>query len=175
MKQIEQLLKEWRTSRNISTFSLTIKDDLLGELEEVRQAQRKLDWDNYAEELADIAIFALNGLGTLNISHKPTRMSVVPTLNNLESYINNIKLEMPVQMVNVLNIIITMCDELVTAKRYDFKKVVNEKIKLLNSRRQSIKQKENWKKYGATGKWEKDSYQDRDTLYKMNLSCCKLI
>ena len=175
MKQIEQLLKEWRTSRNISTFSLTIKDDLLGELEEVRQAQRKLDWDNYAEELADIAIFALNGLGTLNISHKPTRMSVVPTLNNLESYINNIKLEMPVQMVNVLNIIITMCDELVTAKRYDFKKVVNEKIKVVESRLQCPIQKKHWETHGVSGKWEKSKRQeDKDLVYIGNYGKCKL-
>ena len=121
MQQIEQQLKNWRDSRNITTFPLTIKDDILKEVEEVRLAIKNNDIENYVEELADVAIFAFNGLGLLSISHKPTRMSVVPTLNNLESYINNIKIEMPVQMINILNIIITMCDELVTAKRYDFK------------------------------------------------------
>ena len=175
MKQIEIQLKNWRDSRNIKTFPLTIKDDLLDELREVREAQQKLDWNNYVEELADIAIFAFNGLGLLSISHKPTRMSIVPTLNNLESYINNIKIEMPVQMINILNIIITMCDELVTAKKYDFKKVVLEKILLLNSRRQSIDQEKYWKAHGVNGKWEKDPFQDKDTLYKMNFSRCKLI
>ena len=37
-----------------------------------------------------------------------------------------------------------MCDELVTAKRYDFKKVLNEKILTINSRLQDPKQKKDW-------------------------------
>lgn len=59
MQQIEKQLKEWRDSRNIKIFPLTIKQDLLGEVKEVRQAQQKLDWNNYVEELADIAILLL--------------------------------------------------------------------------------------------------------------------
>lgn len=173
--EIQKQLSKWRNERNIKTFPLTIKEDLLKELEEVRQAKQNLDWNNYVEELADIAIFALNGLGLLNMSYKPMRMCVVPTLNSLESYINNISVEMPIQMLNMLNIIITICEELVTAKQYDFKKVVLEKILLLNSRRQSIDQEKYWKAHGVNGKWEKDPFQDKDTLYKMNFSRCKLI
>lgn len=173
MKQIQQLLKEWRESRNIKTFPLAIKDDLLDELREVREAQQKLDWNNYVEELADVAIFAFNGLGLLHVSHKLTRMSVVPTLNNLESYINNIKIEMPIQMINILNIIITMCDELVTAKKYDFKKVINEKIKLLNSRLQDPQQKQDWIKNGTNLKWQKMRNQPKETLYIANYGKCK--
>lgn len=174
MKQIEMKLKNWRDSRNIKTFPLTIKDDLLDELREVIEAQQKLDWNNYVEELADVAIFAFNGLGLLNTRYKPTRMSVVPTLNNLESYINNIKIEMPVQMINILNIIITMCDELVTAKRYDFKKVLNEKILTINSRLQDPKQKKDWIKNGANSKWQKMKDQPKETLYVSNYGKCKL-
>lgn len=159
MKQIEIQLKNWRESRNITTFPLTIKNDMLKEVEEVRLAIRNNDIENYVEELADVAIFALNGLGLLNVSHKPTRMSVVPTLNNLESYINNIRVEMPVQTVNILNIIITMCNELVTAKRYDFKKVVLEKINLLNSRRQSMKEKNTFAKLRRTNKALKNKFE----------------
>ena len=174
MQLIEKQLKEWRLSRNIKTFPLTIKEDLLGELEEVKEALRNLDFNNYVEELADIAIFALNGLGLLNITYKPMRMCVIPSLNSLESYINNISVEMPIQMLNMLNIIITICDELVTAKKYDFKKVVLEKILLLNSRRQSIDQEKYWKAHGVSGKWEKDPHQNKDTLYKINFSYCKI-
>jgi hypothetical protein len=174
MIEIQKQLSEWRKERNIKLFPETIKDDLLKELEEVKEALKNLDFNNYVEELADIAIFAFNGLGTMNITHKSTRMSIKPSLNSLESYINNIRLEIPVQTVNILNIIITMCEELVTAKKYDFEKVVLEKIRLLNSRRQSMKQKEKWKKYGANSKWEKDPFQDKDTLYKMNFSYCKI-
>ena len=174
MKEIEQLLKEWRDSRNIKTFPITIKDDILKEVEEVRLAIKNNDIENYVEELADVAIFAFNGLGLLSISHKPTRMSIVPTLNNLESYINNIKIEMPVQMINILNIIITMCDELVTAKKYDFKKVLNEKILTINSRLQDPKQKKDWIKNGVSGKWEKMKNQPKETLYIPNYGKCKL-
>ena len=174
MKQIEIQLKNWRDSKNIKTFPTTIKEDMLKEVEEVRLAIKNNDIENQVEELADVAIFAFNGLGLLSISHKPTRMSVVPTLNNLESYINNIKIEMPVQMVNILNIIITMCDELVTAKKYDFKKVVLEKILLLNSRRQCPNQKKHWELHGASGRWEKDPHQNKETLYVGNYGKCKV-
>lgn len=174
MQQIEKQLKEWRDSRNIKIFPLTIKEDLLKELEEVREALRNLDFNNYVEELADIAIFAFNGLGLLNMTYKPMRMSVVPSLNSLESYINNISVEMPIQMLNMLNIIITICDELVTAKKYDFKKVVLEKILVLQSRKQCPIQKKHWELHGASGKWEKMKDQSKDTLYVGNYGKCKV-
>lgn len=175
MQQIEKQLSEWRKERNIKIFPITIKDDLLKELQEVREAKENLDWNNYVEELADIAIFSFNALGTIDIVYKSSRMCIIPNLKSLESYINNIKIEMPIQTLSILNLIITICDELVTAKKYDFKKVVLEKILLLNSRRQSIDQEKYWKAHGVSGKWEKDPFQDKDTLYRMNFSRCKLI
>ena len=174
MKQIEIQLKNWRDSRNIKTFPTTIKEDMLKEVEEVRSAIKNNDIENQVEELADVAIFAFNGLGLLNINHKPTRMSIVPTLNNLESYINNIKIERIVQTVNILNIIITMCEELVTAKRYDFKKVLNEKILTINSRLQDPQQKQNWLKNGANSKWQKMRNQPKETLYIANFGKCRI-
>ena len=174
MQQIENSLNIWRNSRNIKMFPTTIKEDLLGEFEEVKEALRSLDFNNYVEELADVAIFAFNGLWLLNMSYKPMRMCVVPTLNSLESYINNISVEMPIQMLNMLNIIITICEELVTAKRYDFKKVLNEKILTINSRLQDPKQKKDWIKNGASGKWQKYEHQDKTTLYIPNYGKCKL-
>lgn len=173
MKQIENSLNIWRNSRNIKTFPLTIKEDLLKELDEVREALRNLDFNNYVEELADIAIFALNGIGLLNVSHKPMRMSVIPTLNNLESYINNINIKMPIQTINMLNIIITICEELVAANKYDFKKVVLEKIKVINSRHQCPIQTKHWKLHGVSGKWEKMKDQPKDSLYVGNYGKCK--
>lgn len=174
MQQIENSLNIWRKERNIKIFPLTIKEDLLKELEEVKQARGNLDWNNYVEELADIAIFAFNGIGLLNMTYKPMRMSVIPSLNSLESYINNISVEMPIQMLNMLKIIITICEELVTAKQYDFKKVVLEKILVLQSRKQCPIQKKYWQLHGASGRWEKDPFQDKDTLYKINFSYCKI-
>ena len=175
MKQIEIQLKNWRESRNIKTFPITIKDDMLNEVEEVRLAIRNNDIENQVEELADVAIFAFNGLGLLNVNYKPARMSIVPTLKNLESYINNIRVEMPVQIVNILNIIITMCEELVTEKRYDFKKAVLEKILVLQSRSQCPIQKKDWAKNGASGKWEKSKRaEDKKLVYVANFGKCKL-
>ena len=174
MLEIQKQLSEWRNSRNIKIFPLTIKEDLLQELQEVREAKENLDWNNYVEELADIAIFCFNGLGTIGIVYKSSRMSIIPNLKSLESYINNIKIEMPIQVVNMLNVIITICDELVTAKRYDFKKVVLEKIKVINSRHQCPIQKKHWKLHGVSGKWEKDPHQNKDTLYVGNYGKCKV-
>lgn len=175
MQQIEIQLKKWRESRNIKTFPTTIKDDMLKEVEEVRLAIRNNDIENYVEELADVAIFAFNGLGLMNLEYKTKKSFIEASLNQIEFYINNILLDNKVQTYEILCKVISLCDELVTAKKYDFKKVLNEKIKLLNSRRQSVKQKENWNKHGANGKWQKDPYQEKNTLYVMNLSRCKLI
>lgn len=174
MKQIEKQLKEWRDSRNIKIFPITIKEDLLKELQEVREAQQKLDFNNYVEELVDIAIFAFNGIGLLNMSYSSKRTCVLTSLSMLESYINRLRLEFPMQTYTILCHIITMCEELVTAKKYDFKKVVLEKIKVLNSRMQCPQQKKEWSKNGISGKWEKMKDQPRDTLYVGNYGKCKV-
>ena len=174
MQQIEKQLKEWRLSRNIKTFPLTIKEDLLGELEEVKEAVRNLDFNNYVEELADVAIFAFNGLGLLSLQYKRKAFNVKANLNQLESYINNIKIELSIQTYSILCTIIAICDELVTAKRYDFKKVVLEKIKVISSRLQCPIQKKYWKLHGASGKFEKMKDQPKDTLYVGNYGKCKV-
>ena len=174
MLEIQNQLSEWRKERNIKIFPLTIKDDLLKELEEVREAQQKLDFNNYVEELADIAIFALNGLGLLSLQYKRKAFNVEANLNQLESYINNIKIELSVQTYSILCTIIVICEELVTAKKYDFKKVVLEKILVLQSRLQCPIQKKYWKLHGISGKWEKMKDQPKDTLYVGNYGKCKV-
>ena len=174
MLEIEKQLSEWRNSRNIKTFPITIKDDLLKELEEVKEALRNLDFNNYVEELADIAIFAFNGLGLLNMSYSSKRTCVLTSLPMLESYINGLRLEFPMQTYTILCHIITMCEELVAANKYDFKKVVLEKIKVISSRLQDPVQKKLWAKNGATSKWEKMKDQPKDTLYVGNYGKCKV-
>ena len=62
----------------------------------------------------------------------------------------------------------------VAAKKYDFERVVLEKIKVISSRKQNPQQKEKWKKYGASGRWEKMKDQDKDTLYVGNYGKCKV-
>ena len=174
MLEIEKQLSEWRNSRNIKTFPLTIKDDLLKELEEVKEALRNLDFNNYVEELADIAIFALNGIGLLNMSYSSKRTCVLTSLPMIESYINRLRLEFPTQTYTILCHIVTMCEELVAANKYDFKKVVLEKIKVISSRLQDPVQKKLWAKNGATSKWEKMKDQPKDSLYVGNYGKCKV-
>ena len=174
MLEIQKQLSEWRNSRNIKTFPLTIKEDLLKELEEVKEAVRNLDFNNYVEELADVAIFALNGIGLLNMSYSSKRTYVLTSLPMLESYINRLRLEFPMQTYTILCHIVTMCEELVAANKYDFKKVVLEKIKVISSRLQDPVQKKLWAKNGATSKWEKMKDQPKDSLYVGNYGKCKV-
>ena len=174
MLEIQKQLSEWRKERNIKIFPLTIKDDLLKELEEVREAQQKLDFNNYVEELADIAIFALNGLGLLSLQYKRKAFNVEANLNQLESYINNIKIELSVQTYSILCTIIVIYEKLVTTKKYDFKIVVLKKILVLQSRKQCPIQKKYWELHGASGKWEKHPHQNKDTLYVGNYGKCKV-
>ena len=67
-----------------------------------------------------------------------------------------------------------MCEELVAANKYDFKKVVLEKIKVINSRHQCPIQKKHWKLHGISGKWEKMKDQPKDSLYVGNYGKCKV-
>lgn len=87
----------------------------------------------------------------------------------------------PNELVLNENLVVdTICDikvfsinELGTMK-YNGKKCMKETIKEISSREQDKDQKENWFKNGAVGKWQKDSSQDKDTLYVANYSKCKL-
>lgn len=87
----------------------------------------------------------------------------------------------PNELVLNENLVVdTICDikvfsinELGTMK-YNGKKCMKETIKEISSRNQDEDQKENWLKNGAVGKWQKDSSQDKDTLYVADYSKCKL-
>lgn len=57
---------------------------------------------------------------------------------------------------------------------YDNIKCNNEVFKHINCRRQDPKQKEEWLKNGASGKWQKDQNQSKDELYEPNYESCKL-
>ena len=176
MIEIQKQLSEWRNSRNIKTFPLTIKDDLLKELDEVKEALRNLDFNNYSMEVVDISIFCLNSLGLLNYSYiKQTTSICEIKLSHIESIINQIDITKPIQMKILFCIIIGMCESLVIKKGFNFKKLINEKILVLQSRRQSPQQKKEWSKNGASKKWLKDENQNKDTLYKINFDKCKFI
>jgi len=57
---------------------------------------------------------------------------------------------------------------------YDNTKCNNEVFKHINCRKQDPKQKEEWLKNGAVGKWQKDQNQPKDEIYQSNYKECKL-
>ena len=57
---------------------------------------------------------------------------------------------------------------------YDNIKCNNEVFKHINCRKQDPKQKEEWIKNGAVGKWQKDQNQPKDEIYEPNYESCKL-
>lgn len=56
---------------------------------------------------------------------------------------------------------------------YDVYKTMNETVLEISSREQDPIQKEIWEKEGASGKWNKNKKQDKDSLYKADYSKCK--
>ena len=57
---------------------------------------------------------------------------------------------------------------------YDNLKCNNEVFKHINCRKQDPIQKEQWEKFGAYGKWEKDKKQPKEEIYEPNYEVCKL-
>ena len=57
---------------------------------------------------------------------------------------------------------------------YDAKKCMDETIKEISSRKQNPIQKQLWANGNKSSKWEKDSEQDKSTLYTANYKECKL-
>lgn len=57
---------------------------------------------------------------------------------------------------------------------YDDIKTDNEVFKHINCRKQNPIQKEQWEKFGAFGKWEKDRQQNQKEIYQPDYESCKL-
>lgn len=57
---------------------------------------------------------------------------------------------------------------------YDNLKCNNEVFKHINCRKQNPIQKEQWEKFGAFGKWEKDRQQNQKEIYQPDYESCKL-
>lgn len=57
---------------------------------------------------------------------------------------------------------------------YDNIKCNDEVFEHINCRKQDPKQKEEWIKNGAVGKWQKDQNQPKDEIYEPNYESCKL-
>ena len=90
-------------------------------------------------------------------------------VNMLLEEVKEVEVEVKAKRINKLlgelaDVIIIAANE-IELMGYDSDKIVEEKIKVISSREQSPAQKEIWSKWGASGKWEKNKYQDKSTIY----------
>ena len=78
------------------------------------------------------------------------------------------------EVADILQDIQVFCINETELMGYDNIKCNKEVFNEINSREQDPIQKEQWEKFGAFGKWEKDKRQESWTLYKANYESCKL-
>ena len=78
------------------------------------------------------------------------------------------------EVADILQDIQVFCINETELMGYDNIKCNKEVFSEINSREQDPIQKEQWEKFGAFGKWEKNKRQESWTLYKANYESCKL-
>ena len=174
MREIIKTLEAWREARNMQDNEFFVEEQVASMTDECKEVLLADTDEHKAEELCDIAIFAINGLGLLKMEYKPkiTKWSGLPSIMRA---LSNILEENSERMAGVeLNYIIKFCENTVTDLGYDFKKMMLEKIKVINSREQDKDQAKEWAINGASGKWKKFEGQDKNTLYYANFESCKL-
>lgn len=79
-----------------------------------------------------------------------------------------------IEIIDAIQDIQVFCINETELMGYDNTKCNNEVFKHINCRRQDPKQKEEWLKNGAVGKWQKDQNQPKDEIYEPNYESCKL-
>ena len=174
MIEIIEELRRWREARNMQDNEFFVEEQVASMTDECKEVLLADTDEHKAEELCDIAIFAINGLGLLKIEYKQkvTKWSGLPSIMRA---LSNILEENSERMAGVeLNYIIKFCENTVTELGYDFKKMMMEKIKVISSRMQDPEQAKDWELNGASGKWKKFEGQDKNTLYDANFESCKL-
>ena len=103
-----------------------------------------------------------------------TNKKVIKFLQALIMIIFSIK--KPVSELNTLDAIIdnsVFSINEVELMGFDYDKSLREVIKEVSSREQCPIQKEQWLKYGAIGKWQKNKNQNKATLYQADFSKAK--
>ena len=78
------------------------------------------------------------------------------------------------EIVDILQDIQVFCINETELMGYDNIKCNSEVFKHINCRNQDPKQKEQWAKTGANGKWLKDRSQDPKEIYEPNYESCRL-
>lgn len=174
MKEIVQELKKWREARNMQDNGFVTDKEVASMIDECKEVLLTKTDTHKAEEICDIAVFAFNGLGLLNAEYKAksTKWSGLPSI--LRSFANILESNEDRMTVTELNYIIKFCENTVADLGFDFKKTMLEKIKVISSREQCPNQAKEWAESGASGKWEKNKLQDKNSIYKPDFESCRL-
>ena len=101
----------------------------------------------------------------------------IPSLKNtiLQDYFgNSILPTKEIDYLDAIQDIQVFCINETELMGFDNIKCNKEVFNEINSREQDPIQKEQWEKFGAYGKWEKNKRQESWTLYKANYESCKL-
>ncbi|HET8689368.1 MAG TPA: hypothetical protein VFM18_22385 [Methanosarcina sp.] len=77
------------------------------------------------------------------------------------------------EMIDALCDIIVVATGAIHKLGYNPNIAMNETLKEISSRQQDPIQKDIWKKWGASGKWEKNKSQEPSTLYKADYEKAK--
>ena len=171
MEQIINELRIWREDRNMQDNEFVLETEVANMLKEVAEALEAKTDEYKAEEICDIAVFAFNGLAYLKEDYKHLRCE-----NGSISTISSCLVDMLEGRNHpfMLSGIISYCKDFVTSLGYDFEKMMMEKIKVISSREQCPNQAKEWAESGASGKWEKNKLQDKNSLYKPDFESCRL-
>jgi hypothetical protein len=175
MKTIQQVLKQWRTDRNITEFNMYVVDDINCEIDEAQAETAKAQLLNYIEEIADVAITAINAIGLMGKEYASQQsIKSYYNLDDLRAITSQIRIDIQIQAYLLLCSVISVSMQLIRQSGFNAECVIMQKVKVINSRLQEPKQKEEWLKNGAVGKWQKDPKQDRDTLYVPDFKGCRI-
>lgn len=171
MEQIINELRIWREDRNMQDNEFVLETEVANMLKEVAEALEAKTDEHRAEEICDVAVFAFNGLAYLGeeYRHLYTEDS---SISRIAGCLVDI-LEGRNQSF-MLNGIIGYCKTFVSSLGYDFEKMMLEKIKVISSREQCPNQAKEWAENGASGKWEKNRLQDKNSLYKPDFESYRL-
>lgn len=146
MKTLTENLKEWRKDRNITKADyLTFVGNILEELMEPLWAKNAIEVNK--QEILD------------NYFRAASKVQEVPLYKE--------------DIIDAIQDIQVFCINETELMGYDNIKCNDEVFKHINCRKQNPIQKEQWEKFGAYGKWEKDKNQDPKEIYEPDYISCK--
>ena len=146
MSNLTENLRQWRADRNITKADyLTFVGNILEELME------PIGYDKTDIEYAKDEI-----------------------LNKWFDFEIKYNLAFTNEAIDAIQDIQVFCINETELMGFDNIKCNKEVFSEINSREQDTKQKEEWLKSGAVGKWQKNKQQESRTLYKANYDSCKL-